>query len=467
MNGDKKYYLAIDIGASNGRHILGWIENGKLLYEEIHRFPNEMVKKNGSLCWDMKALFEEILNGMKQCADLGKIPASVGIDTWGVDFVLLDKNGDVLGDTVAYRDNRTDKMDKAAFRLMPKAELYKRTGIPAHIFNTIFQLMALKERSSLLEKAQTMLLVPDYLHYLLSGVAKVEYTNATTTGLINAANKTWDNEVINTCGFPQSIFGEIVPPGTQLGDLLPEVQSRVGYNTKVILPATHDTGSAVMAIPSVEDHTLYISSGTWSLMGVERFVPDCTLESLNCGFTNEGGYNYRYRYLKNIMGLWMIQSVKKELEDKYSYGKLCNLAEQESIPSLVDCNEYRFFAPDNMIRELQKACKESGQPIPQTPGEIAAVIYNSLALCYQKTVEQLEQMTGISYPAIHIVGGGASAGYLNQLTAKYTGKKVYAGPTEATAIGNLLAQLIEDGAFADLQAARACVQASFEIEQFT
>ena len=459
------YYLAIDIGASGGRHILGYMKEGRLICEEVHRFPNGMTEKNGSLCWDMDALFGEVLKGMKHCAALGKTPTSVGIDTWGVDFVLLDKNGGVLGDTVAYRDSRTDKMDDAVFQLMPEPELYKRTGIPTHLFNTIFQLMAVK-KSSLLKKAHTMLMIPDYLHYRLSGVAKIEYTEATTTGLINAASKNWDDDIIRICGFPRDIFGEIIPPGTRLGNLLPEVRAMVGYDTQVVVPATHDTGSAVMAVPSIEDHTLYISSGTWSLIGVERSAPDCSAESLKGHFTNEGGYDYRYRYLKNIMGLWMIQSVKKELEDKYSYGELCGLAEQTNIPSLVDCNDRRFFVPKNMTVEIQNFCKESGQQIPQSPGELAAVIYNSLALCYRDAIEALEQTTGVDYPAIHIVGGGANAGYLNQLTAGYTGKKVYAGPTEATAIGNLMAQMIADGVFENLQGARACVKESFEIQEF-
>jgi len=460
-----KYYLAIDIGASGGRHILGYVKEGRLICEEVHRFPNGMVEKNGSLCWDMDALFGEILKGMKRCADLGKIPTSVGIDTWGVDFVLLDKNGDVLGDTVAYRDSRTDKMAEAVFELMPESELYKHTGIPTHIFNTIFQLMAVK-KSGLLDEAHQILMIPDYLHYRLSGVAKMEYTDATTTGLINAASKGWDDTIIQTCGFPRSIFGEIVPPGTRLGNVLPKVRDEIGYDTQVVVPAAHDTGSAVMAVPSLEDHTLYISSGTWSLMGVERSAPDCSVKSLKGHFANEGGYDYRYRYLKNIMGLWMIQSVKKELEDKYTYGELCELAEQANILSRVDCSDKRFFVPKNMTHEIQNFCKESGQQIPQSPGELASVIYNSLALCYRDSIQTLEQMTGINYPAIHIVGGGANAGYLNQLTAQYTGKKVYAGPTEATAIGNLMAQMIADGVFEDLQAARACVNGSFEIGEF-
>ncbi|MDR1664848.1 MAG: rhamnulokinase, partial [Clostridiales bacterium] len=325
-----KYYLAIDIGASSGRHILGRLENGKIAYEEIYRFSNGMIKKNGALCWDFQALFEEILHGMSLCAQQGKVPESVGIDTWGVDFVLLDKDGGVLGNTVAYRDARTDGMDTEVYRCISEGGLYRRTGIPRQIYNTIFQLMAVKRDSRrYLSKAERLLMVPDYLHYLLSGVAGNEYTEASTTGLVNAELKDWDGEIIRACGYPRKIFGEIVPPGTVLGELTPAVQKRAGYNCKVVLPASHDTASAVIAVPSTEENTLYISSGTWSLMGVERLSPDCSAESRAGGFTNEGGYDYRYTYLKNIMGLWMIQSVKKELDDAFSFAELCGAAERE------------------------------------------------------------------------------------------------------------------------------------------
>ena len=449
------YYLAIDIGASSGRHILGYIENGKLQLEEIHRFPNGMFEKNGSLCWDLETLFEEILKGLARCKKLGKIPASVGIDTWGVDFVLLDKNGGIVGDTVAYRDSRTDGMDKVVFEHMPEAELYSRTGIPTQPFNTIFQLMPVKQ---LAKQADTLLFIPDYLHYLLSGVAKTEYTIASTSGLLNAKSRDWDDDIINACGYPRSIFAEIVPPGTYLGDFTPQIQARVGFNAKVVTPAAHDTNAAVMAVPSTTENTLYISSGTWSLMGVELDNPDCSPESMEGLFSNEGGYDGKICYLKTIMGLWMIQSVKKDLP--YSYDELCKMAEQETIPSIIDCNDRRFFAPKDMAKEIQQACAESNQPIPEKPSELAAVIYNSLALCYKNAVIDLEKRTGQTYPAIYIVGGGSNAEYLNELTEKYTGKTVYAGPGEATAIGNLLAQMLADGVFPNIKTARECVKQS-------
>lgn len=460
-------YLAIDIGASSGRHMLGHLENGKLVYEEIHRFSNGIVKKNDQLCWDLDALFQEILTGLKRCQELGKVPVSVGIDTWGVDFVLLNEKGEVLGDTVAYRDHRTEGMDEAVAECISQAELYSRCGIQKMPFNTVYQLMAVKKtHPELLTQAQTFLMIPDYLHYRLCGVAKTEYTNATTTNLVNAAAKTWDEEILRACGYPRHIFGELVPPGTCLGTLTKEVQEQVGFACQVVLPATHDTGSAVMAVPSLANDTLYISSGTWSLMGVERMTPDCSKESQQRNFTNEGGYEYRYRYLKNIMGLWMIQSVQKELDGRYSFGELCELAEKSEIPSRVNCNDNRFLAPQSMVAEVKNACAQSGQPVPEDVGELAAVVYHSLAACYGETVQELEQQTGVSYPQVHIVGGGANADYLNRLTARYTGKTVYAGPTEATAIGNLMAQMIASGELKDLKDGRECVKRSFPLKTY-
>jgi len=456
-----EYFLAIDIGASSGRHMLGHMENGRLMLTEIHRFPNEMTKQNGQLIWDIDSLFSEILTGLKKCADIGKHPVSVGIDTWGVDFVLLDKDMNLIGPAVAYRDNRTDGMFEEVAGHISDKDLYARTGIQKMLFNTVYQLMAVKKQSpEMLTNAHKLLFLPDYLHYLLSGVARTEYTIASTSGLINAATRGWDEEIITACGYPRGIFGDIVPPGTVLGELTQSVQQKIGFNCKVIMPASHDTASAVMAVPADTEQPLYISSGTWSLMGVERPTPDCSPASQTANFTNEGGYGYRYRYLRNIMGLWMIQCVKKELEDKYSYAQLCEMAEASSIDSIVDVNASGFLAPDSMIQEIQTACAITGQSMPQTPGELAAVIYNSLALCYRDTARELEGLTGQSYDAIYIVGGGSNAEYLNDLTAKHTGKAVHAGPSEATAIGNIAAQMIAHGVFADLQEARACVRKS-------
>ena len=328
------YYLGIDIGASSGRHILGHLENGKMILEEVHRFPNgmkEVPQGDGvEKVWDVDELFRQIKIGMKKCADLGKIPESVGIDTWGVDFVLLDAQGNRLGNAVGYRDGRTRDMDKEVYKYIPESDLYARTGIQKQMFNTIYQLMALKmKRPEFLEKAETLLMIPDYFHYLLSGKVATEYTNATTGQLISPATKDWDWELIELLGYPKRMFQTIVTPGTVLGQLTEEVQKEVGYNCKVVAPATHDTGSAVIAVPTDSDNALYISSGTWSLMGVELPEANCSKESEVHNLTNEGGYDYRYRYLKNIMGLWMIQSVKKQFEtfnEKWTYDELCKQA---------------------------------------------------------------------------------------------------------------------------------------------
>jgi rhamnulokinase len=461
------YYLAIDIGASSGRHILSHLNNGKMELEEIHRFENGMNDVNGELCWNWEELFAEIKTGLKKCKELGKIPVSVGIDTWAVDFVLLDKEDKVLGNMTGYRDGRTIGMDEKVYSMMPEEELYNRTGIQKQIFNTIFQLMAVKEKHpEHLNKAATMLMVPDYFNFLLCGVKRTEYTNATTTQLVSPKDKNWDKELIRLLGFPEQIFTPIGVPGTILGDLTKEVQEEVGFNCKVVLPATHDTGSAVLAVPSNSPDSLYISSGTWSLMGIEQFTANCSRQSKNRNFTNEGGYDYRFRFLKNIMGLWMIQSVKKEIGGELSFGEICDNASKEGIPSLVNCNDSRFLAPKNMTEEVQLACKESNQQIPQGISEVAAVIYNSLANCYRDTIHEIEEVTGRKFDSIHIVGGGSNAEYLNKLTAKATNSTVYAGPTEATAIGNLMVQMISAGELADLHAARELVFESFEIKKF-
>jgi len=463
----QEYYLAVDIGASSGRHMLGHLENGILIMEEIHRFENGMKEINGHLCWDVDYIFGEILKGMKKCKEAGKIPVCMGIDTWAIDFVLLDDKDNILGNAVGYRDKRTAGMDRKVYELISEDELYKRTGIQKMIINTIYQLMAVKEQNpQYLEKAKSLLLIPDYFNFLLTGVKKTEYTNATTTQLVNPHNKNWDYDLISMLGYPLHIFQEIVKPGTSLGCLKDDVIREVGFNCEVIAPCTHDTGSAVVAVPSTGEDTVYISSGTWSLMGIERTEPDCSMISKKHNFTNEGGYNYCIRYLKNIMGLWMIQSTRKEFRQNYSYSQICSLASAETIPSIVDCNDGRFLAPESMIEEIKNYCLETNQPVPETDAQIAAVIYNSLAVCYKNTVEELEGITGRKYENIHIIGGGSNADYLNSITAKYTKCNVYAGPAEATAIGNILVQMLSTRKLESLAQARECVRNSFEIKEY-
>ncbi len=466
-----EYHLAVDIGASGGRHMLARLEDGVMVLEEAYRFENGMDERGGSLVWDTDRLFREIVNGMKRCAKMGKVPQSMSIDTWAVDYVLLDADGHALGETYGYRDGRTRGMDARVYGLIPEDALYARTGIQKQDFNTIYQLMADKElRPGILERAETFLMLPDYFQYLLTGVKMSEYTNATTTQLVSPKTKQWDMDLIRTLGYPGHIFLPLRLPGTEVGHLRKEVAEEVGFDCKVVLCGSHDTASAVMAVPRSGENAgdvLYLSSGTWSLMGVELPEADCGEASREANFTNEGGYGYRFRYLKNIMGLWMIQSVRHELGDKYSFAQLCSMAEEcGGVSSRVDVNDACFLAPENMMEAIRDYCRRTGQEPPEGPGQIAAVIYHSLADCYGATVRELEKNTGRTYDAVYIIGGGSNADYLNRLTAEATGKDVYAGPGEATAIGNILAQMIAAGELADLAQARDCVYRSFEIKKY-
>ena len=458
------YYLAVDIGASSGRHILGSVENGRMQLEEVYRFENGMHEKDGHLCWNADYLFAEIKNGMKRCAQLGKVPESMGIDTWGVDFALVDAHGTQLGDSVGYRDHRTDGIRGKLDPIIGQEELYGRTGIQFQPYNTLNQLLALKEESpKLLAMADAMLMTPDYFNYRLTGVKKQEYTIASTSQLLDLASGDWDRALIERLGLPDGMFLPVEMPGTLLGALLPEIEAEVGFSCKVVLIASHDTASAVMAVPSLSDKALYISSGTWSLMGCESSESANGSDSMEAGFTNEGGYGGRYRYLKNIMGLWMIQSVRKEIAPNRSFGEICEAASREKITSLVDCNDECFLSPESMVVAVQEYCRNTKQQVPVTLPELASVIYNSLAVCYAKTKTQIERLTGLQFDRIYIIGGGSQAKYLNELTAKYAKCEVQAGPTEATAIGNLMAQMIRGGIFEDLNEARKSVMESFDM----
>ena len=456
---ENRYYLAIDIGASSGRHILAHKKDGRIVLEEIYRFPNGMQEHNGHKVWNVDQLFGEIQTGMKKCADIGKIPYSMGIDTWAVDFVLLDDQGQRIGDAVAYRDARTDGMDKQVYEIISENDLYEITGIQKQKFNTIYQLMALKQQNpESLDRAQSMLMIPDYFNFLLTGNKLQEYTNATTTQLVDPKANDWNWALIDRLGYPRTLFQTIMMAGSIVGNLADSIQKQVGFECKVVLPATHDTASAVMAVPSKEEQPLYISSGTWSLMGTELKEAACDEQSRKHNMTNEGGYDYRFRYLKNIMGLWMIQSVRHEVNDAYSFAEICAMAEEaKDFPSRVEANDECFLSPDNMTEEVKDYCRRTGQKVPETLGEIATVIYTSLAECYAKTAKELEEMTGRTYSRIHIVGGGSNAGYLNELTAKATKKEIHAGPGEATAIGNITAQMLKAEEFKTIEEARTCL----------
>jgi len=465
MNG--KFHLAVDIGASGGRFILGWLDNGIMHTEEIHRFPNEMVKTGDCLCWDIDKIFNEILSGLRKCKELSKIPSSVGIDTWGVDFVLLDRSDNIIGPAVAYRDSRSDGMDIEVGKVISEADLYSLAGIQKMFFNTIYQLMGVKIHTPhYFDEATCMLFIPDYLHYKLCGIKKNEYTIASTSGLINAKNKTWDDDIIKRCGFPREIFGEIVPAGTTLGGFTDEIQSIVGFNSTVIMPPSHDTASAFLAVPAKSNLSVYISSGTWSLLGVEMSEPITSQESRAANFTNEGGYDYRYRYLKNIAGLWLIQSVHKEIGNDIGYPELVELARRSECNSIFNVDDERLAAPESMVDTIRTVCRESGLTQPQNLGDFARCIFHSLAESYAKTIACLKDLTGVEYESINIIGGGSQNEYLNSLTAAACGLPVYAGPTEGTALGNIVSQMIALGVLPDLESAREVIRQSFEIKEF-
>ena len=463
-----KYYLAVDIGASSGRHILGSIEDGKLVLEEVYRFENGMQEMDGHKCWDADGLFASIKAGMKKCAELGKAPEAMAIDTWGVDFCLLDKDDKRIGNAVGYRDDRTIGMDDEVSKIIGEKELYLRTGTQKQLFNTIYQLMAIKlQNGDELDRAETMLMSPDYYNFLLTGKKATEYSIASTTQLLDQKTKDWDFELIDMMGFPRKIFTKIEKPGTPLGKLLPEVEEEVGFNCDVILTTSHDTASAVLAVPAIDDDFVYISSGTWSLMGLELEMPIICEESREFNLTNEGGYDYTVRFLNNIMGLWMIQSIRHEYNDGYSFAQLCSMAEEvKDFPSRVDVSDQSFFAPKSMIEAIKEYCRNTDQNVPETPGEISTVTYQSLADCYGKTIDMLEKLSGKKYEAINIIGGGSNADYLNQITANSTGKTVYAGPGEATALGNIVAQMLGKGIFASVKEARKCIFDSFAVKTF-
>ena len=462
--------LAVDIGASSGRHIVGTVQDGRIVLQEVYRFENGVRRKDGHLCWDIDTLAREVVNGLRAAHDAGFAPATIGIDTWAVDFVLLDEAGQRIGDAVAYRDERTEGIREALEKEygLTFAEHYARTGIQYQPFNTVYQLMALKkEHPEQLAAAKTFLMVPDYLNYLLCGVPANEYTNASTTALVGADSRDWDDALIEKLGLPRGIFQPIKTAGTVLGHLTPEIQKAVGFDAEVILPATHDTGSAFLAVPARDEYAAYLSSGTWSLLGVENAAAITGPDSCAANFTNEGGYEYRYRYLKNIMGLWMIQSVRRELGEKTgirpSFPELIAAAKEAAdFPSCVDPDDNRFLAPASMIEEVRAACADTHQPVPAATGEVMQCVYNSLTQDYRRAVETLQSLTGKTYTSLNIVGGGSQDGYLNQQTANATGLTVFAGPTEGTALGNLMVQFIHSGDFADLAEARAAIA---EVEQ--
>ena len=452
------YHLAIDIGASSGRHILGYIDNGRLKLEEIHRFENYITNQNGTLVWDIEHLVSEVKKGIAKCKEIGKIPCTVAIDTWGVDYVLLDESKQEILPAVSYRDSRTNRVINKVESIISAEELYLKTGIQKQNFNTIYQLYADK-LSGRLEDAKHFLMIPAYLSYKLTGIIKNEYTNATTTGMVNADTKQWDYEIIDKLSLPKHLFGTLDTPCTVIGNFTKEMQDYAGFDSTVIFAPSHDTASAVCACP-IDDNSVYISSGTWSLIGVESLNPIVNEKSMAANFANEGGIDYRFRFLKNYMGMWLFQNVKKNLNNEFSYDDMMRLAMQSKRFEMIDTNAPDFLAPENMINAIRSYLKNESIPIEV----VINSVYHSLAQSYKNAIDEIEKLAGKTIDNVFIVGGGSKDTYLNELTAQYTGKKVVTGLSEATATGNLLSQIMYDKKIS-LAQARDIVKISFDIKE--
>ena len=460
-----KRYLAVDIGASSGRHIVAWLEEGIIQTREVYRFPNGATEHDGHLCWDGRALVEHVVEGLRAAHDQGLDPVSVGIDTWGVDFALLDGEGQLVGDMVAYRDSRTEGIDALLEKDLPYEDMYRLCGIARQPFNTVYQLMAVvREHPEYRDRVKDFLLVPEYLSYCLTGRRAHEWTNVSTTALGDAQTRAFSREIIRAANLPEGWFETpIVQPGTRLGPLLPDIARRVGFDAEVILPATHDTGSAYMAVPARDEHAAFLSSGTWSLLGTELRAPVTDARALRSGFTNEGGYGGATRFLKNIMGMWMLQCIHRETGKAHSFAEMADMAAASDYPAWVDAADNRFLAPASMLEEVRAVLREQGAPEPRGLADILRAVTVGLAVCYRDAIGEMSEITGKTFTSVNIVGGGSQNVVLNQLTADLTGLPVYAGPTEGTALGNLAAQMIADDAFADLPTFRAALPASFDI----
>lgn len=452
------YYLAIDIGASSGRHILGSVKDGKIQIEEIYRFENNLEKHGDSLCWNIENLFTEVKNGLKKCSEIGKIPKTVAVDTWGVDYVLLDENKNEILPAVSYRDGRTEEGSKNVNEIISQAELYSRTGIQKQNFNTIYQLYC-DRKSGKLSKAKHFLMMPEYLSFKLTGQIRNEYTNATTANLVNAESKQWDKYILDKLDLPKGIFCELSLPGTVVGSFTERVKNEVGFDSTVILCPSHDTASAVAACP-VDGESVYISSGTWSLIGTENPVPVLTEKALEANFTNEGGIEYRFRFLKNIMGMWLFQNIRRNINMELTYDEMMNLAAGSTFTEKINPNAPEFVAPENMIEAIRNYLGKPDLPL----ADVLSSVYHSLADSYRKVVEEIENISGKEIKSIHIVGGGSKDKYLNKLTAEYTGKKVYTGLMEATATGNLISQIMYDKNIT-LTEAREIIKRTFDVKE--
>ena len=468
--------LGFDFGASSGRAMLGTLADGKLSIREVHRFSNDPVMLAGQFVWDVQRLFFEMKQALAKVAREGVRLDAIGIDTWGVDFGLLNKKGRLAAQPVHYRDVRTEGMMEEAFKVMPKAEIFAHTGLAFNSFNTLYQLLAMqREDDPALREARTLLLMPDLLAYFLTGVKKTEYTVASTSQLINPATRDWDRELLHAFGIKESLLTGIEPAGTLRGTLLPGIAEEAGLpqGIPVIATASHDTAAAVAAVPAgAQERFAYISSGTWSLLGAEITSPLCTPEVMEANYTNEGGVSGTTRLLKNIMGLWIIQECKREWDRKsgkeVSFGELVTLAEKApAFSAVIDVDDPRFLAPGGMPERIRAYCGETGQRVPEGMGEIARVVYEGLALKYRWAIERLEKdLLGHPIDVLHIVGGGSKNELLNRFTAEAISRRVVAGPSEGTVIGNLLVQAMALGGVKDLPALREVVAASFENKEY-
>lgn len=459
-------YLACDLGAESGRLMLGRLNHGRLSLEEVHRFSNTPIRKRGSLLWDIPKLFSELLTGLKKAAAFKSPIASISCDSWGLDYVLLDTKGRLIEPTYHYRDQRCMAGTKKVLEKVPWETVFGETGIQFMNINTLFQLGA--EDPARLAKADKLLLIADAFHFLLSGQAKAERSLASTSQLYNPSARDWSSLLLNELNLRPTLFPEIVPPGTVLGTLLPKLAKQTGLpEIKVVATCSHDTGAAVAAVPATGKNWAYLSSGTWSLMGVERAEPIINFHSRQLNFTNEIGYGDTVRLLKNIVGLWIVQECRRYWAargEDYDYAMLTHFASTSpGFVSLINPADPRFVTPDDMPEKIAAYCQETEQPVPQTPGAVTRCVLESLALQYRRTLGQLEQLTGEKIERLHIVGGGSQNSVLNHYTANALQIPVVIGPVEATALGNVMLQAIALGHLPSLEAGRKCIQSSFPV----
>ncbi|MCM3787275.1 rhamnulokinase [Domibacillus indicus] len=460
-------HIAVDIGASSGRLVAGEIKDGKLVMNEIHRFANGFREVDGTSYWDIDHLLNEIIKGLAEAKKCGYHSVTVGIDTWAVDYVLVDENGNRLQEVIAYRDSRTEQTISKISRHINKKSIYEKTGIQFLPFNTLYQLY--EEKQELIKRAKHILLVPDYLGYCLTGRAVTEVTNASTMQMLNVKTRDFDEELLALLFIERRQFPPFAEPGEELGPLVKERFPGADLpDCRVIVAASHDTASAIAGTPGEGENWAYLSSGTWSLLGIESAEPVISERFLEDNYTNEWGVFGTYRLLKNIMGMWIMQEVRRHLPVDYTFAEFVDEARNvEHFRQFVDLNDDRFLNPVNMVEEIKAYCRETNQPVPETAGELAACVYDNLAIIYAIAIRDLEEMTGQRIDRLHIVGGGANNKLLNQLTANVSGRTVYAGPSEATAVGNLMMQMIASKELGSLQEGRELIRASFPLQIFS